>query len=77
MKNQFGLICPIPWESIPSDFNWIAQNADGRFYMYQQRPFTPVSGEWLSSSFDEFYVLYILSPPPKDVTKCLWERPKN
>jgi hypothetical protein len=74
MKNEHGLECPISWDKIPNEHNWIAADFDGITCSFESKPefdngcwFTQEVSIW---GFNECF------NPPADASKCLWKRPK-
>jgi hypothetical protein len=66
----------IDWEHVRSKFRWIAQDAEGGCWLYEERP-DKINGEWVCSSGDctsaEGFVS--LAPGTCDWKDSLIERP--
>ena len=84
MKNEHELECPIDWNKINSEFDWVAIDENGYVYAYPDKPsFIRLSGgigigEWMPESGQYSLITESLIPnyKPVDATKCLWRRPK-
>lgn len=88
MKNQHELECPVDWDKIDLEFNWVAIDENGDLYAYPNKPYyttfkggkiLPSSGMWVTKNGDYSLVTNSLIPnyKPVDATKCLWHRPKS
>ncbi|NBO22924.1 hypothetical protein EBU94_06270 [bacterium] len=74
MKNKYGLECPVNWEDVPLDHNWVAIDGNGDIWTYKNKPY--VNGmEW--RTYDHNWTSISTEGLPRDdFMKCLWEHPK-
>jgi hypothetical protein len=73
MKNEHGLECPVSWEEIDPDFNWVALDWNGDICAYAERPL--LSRAWHAATFRCKRLK--TTEPLKDYSLCLWKRPKT
>ena len=74
MINEYGLECPVNWEDIPLDYNWVAIDGNGDIWAYEYIPYV-IGMEW--QSYDRKWVSISTGGCSRDdFMKCLWERPK-
>jgi hypothetical protein len=75
MKNEYGLQCPVNWESIGSHYQWVAIDADGELWAFTSSPkINNILEQWAPTSVVYQYMFNV--NPPADFTQCLWKRPK-
>jgi hypothetical protein len=74
MENEYGLECPISWEDVPADKNWIATDKSGETFAFAQRPRFSGGTTWFPSENDAWFCEKV--SPPEDPCLCLWQRPK-
>jgi hypothetical protein len=70
--NEHGLKPPIAWKK--TAWSWQAIDADGSIYTFKEKPTCTADG-WQSHN-PAWCMEWGKRKPPKDFTKCLWERPK-
>ena len=68
----------IDWEHVSSEFNYLAEDADGGVFLYEDKPFTATE-TWMVDSGDlvEAHILASYTKGPCDWKESLIERPKN
>jgi hypothetical protein len=70
--NEYNLECPVDWEEVHSNFDWIATDWNGDVYAYEECPF--LSRIWSAITFRCKFIKTI--EPPNDYRLCVWRRPK-
>ncbi len=74
MKNRHRLECPIDCTELPSYYRWIAIDANGEVYAYENKP-RVANGTW--NAVDFYFWQVGETSQPNDFTKCLWKRTKS
>ncbi len=74
MKNKHGLECPLDWRPIGLNYKWLAVDADGEIWAYENKPKVLGNPHWQSVDFALHFLGY--TAPPVDFTRCIWQRPK-
>ena len=74
MKNEHGLECPLDWGKLLSYYKWLAVDANGEIYAYENKPILLDDSHWRSVDYNFLFRGRIEAPA--DFTQCLWQRPK-
>ena len=83
MKNQHGIECPVSFDTIPEQYNWVAVETNGGVFAYKEKPvffrteninkiWSHASGLLIGSNTK--FIRFVENPD--DASLCLWERPK-
>ena len=72
MKNEHGLECPVNWSDVLLCYKWLAVDADGEIWAYENKPILKI--RWQAVDFALHFLGY--TAPPADFTQCIWQRPK-
>ena len=74
MKNKHGLECLLNWDELPFHYKWIAIDANGEIYAYENKPKVLNNPHWQAVDYNFWFLSETDSPA--DFTQCLWQRPK-
>ncbi len=75
MKNKHGLECPVLWEDVLPEHEWVATDENGAIWSYKDRP-KIFNNKWEAFNYSLKHI-HSKGLPPTDFTKCLWQRPKT
>ena len=74
MKNKHDLECPIDFSELPSYYKWLAIDANGEIYAYENKPKVLSNPRWQAVDYNFWFLEK--TALPADFTQCLWKRPK-
>lgn len=67
---------PPSWQNAPDGFNWLAQDADGKWYWYKTEPVLGIGGGiWRSNSRNQQFAA--TGTPNPDWFESMQTRPNN
>jgi hypothetical protein len=70
-----GPKCPLNWDKLPTNYRWLAVDADGEIYAYENKP--RVMGRPYWRAIDREFWFLGKTNPPESFRQCLWQRPKS
>lgn len=74
MVNDWGVKCPVNWDNVRPEHNWVTVNPDGKVWSYNKRPILH-ENIWKASDFGASHI-GTTEYPTFSEWMFIWERPR-